>query len=195
MFINSKNKKTKSLISHFKSKIIICFLILFVAVQINYIAFPSFAENKTILILGESSKIADNAAPPPEECEELDYEEFYDCYHREEGITFPASFSPGYVCSKVNTPIIWTNNDDSKHSIIFTNLEQYNSGIINPSENFTRIFNILGNFSYFDATNPNMKGDVRIVSNEKDCVPPPPPPCDDELCRALEANANGHIGK
>src|SRR5687768_3964198 len=80
---------------------------------------------------------------------------------------YPASFSREYLCSKVHTSITWTNNDDDKHSIIFTNLETFNSGVINPSENFTRIFNNPGNFSYFDETNPNMKGHVRIVSNEK----------------------------
>ncbi len=194
MFNYSKNNITQYVISHYKSRIIY-FLAIIVIFQINDITFPSFGADNTILILGERSLIGDNAPPPPEECMNYDSEEFYDCYLREEGYIHPASFSPGYLCSKVNTPIIWTNNDDEKHSIIFPNLEQFNSGVINPSENFTRIFNNPGNFSYFYETNPNVKGDVRIVSNEKDCEPPPLPPCDDESCRALESYANGHIGK
>jgi hypothetical protein len=175
MFSNPKNNITKYVISHYKSRIIY-FLAIIVIFQINGILFPSFAADNTILILGEELGMFSNPSSGlSEDCLNLinNREAFEDCVIQEGlGGIYPPSFSPAYLCSKENTPITWTNNDDVTHSIIFTKLETFNSGVINPSENFTRIFNNPGNFSYFDETNPNMEGRITIVSNEKDCEYP-----------------------
>jgi Cupredoxin-like domain len=68
----------------------------------------------------------------------------------------------GYVVVKAGTNVIWENRDDTQHTTT-SNSGLWDSGILNPGQNFNFTFSHAGTFSYICNVHP-MTGTVVVVT-------------------------------
>jgi len=83
-----------------------------------------------------------------------------------------SSYFPSQICIALNTRVTWVNNDIMKHTVTSSgNTDIINSKIIEPKENHTYTFNILGDYPYFDKIHPLMTGRVVVDNKSSNCLP------------------------
>lgn len=70
----------------------------------------------------------------------------------------------GYIVVKAGTTVTWENRDNTQHTSTSTaNPPIWNSGILNPGQDFSFTFNTPGTFNYICEVHP-MAGTVVVVS-------------------------------
>ncbi len=78
------------------------------------------------------------------------------------------SFQPKEIDVAAGTPIRWTNQDGIEHSITHGSPEApgaaFDSGFIRKGQGFTATFGEAGEFPYFCARHPSMRGKVSVRS-------------------------------
>lgn len=81
-------------------------------------------------------------------------------------------FLPITIEIKKGDTIVWKNQDSIAHSVISDSLEKFDSGKLNPGQNYSRIFNNLTNLNnlteieYYCSYHPYTKGKI-IIKDEK----------------------------
>ena len=70
------------------------------------------------------------------------------------------SFSPAELTVAPGTRVVWVNHDDVPHTVVGTKRE-FASAALDTDEQFTRVFDAAGTYSYFCGVHPHMTG--RIV--------------------------------
>ena len=83
-------------------------------------------------------------------------------------------YYPQQVCIPVNNKVSWINTDKIPHTVTqeknnLSQTEPFDSGLIKPLSNYTRVFDSLGNYSYVDEKEPNLDGLIIVLPTEQDC--------------------------
>lgn len=73
------------------------------------------------------------------------------------------SFEPNILTIPVGTTVTWTNQDNVQHEVA-SDSGTFDSGIMNPSDQFTYTFNQPGNYSYICKIHPYMFGQIQVTS-------------------------------
>ena len=76
-------------------------------------------------------------------------------------------FDPAEISVSIGTTIVWTNNDDSMHTVTSGTLEEgpssdFDSGMISAGQTFEHAFDSAGVWNYYCAVHPWMKGTVTV---------------------------------
>lgn len=71
-------------------------------------------------------------------------------------------FTPAAVTVKSGATVTWTNRDDIPHVVLMKALK-LRSKVMDTGESFSHRFDQAGNFDYFCALHPHMKGKVIVV--------------------------------
>lgn len=73
------------------------------------------------------------------------------------------AFEPNILTVTVGTTVTWTNSDPVQHEAASDN-GTYDSGIMNPNDQFTYSFSQPGNYSYYCKIHPYMFGMIQVMS-------------------------------
>jgi plastocyanin len=79
-----------------------------------------------------------------------------------------AGFVPATVTINQGDTVTWTNTDVATHQVV-SNKAGLSSPVLSTGQSYSFVFKNAGNFSYQDALNKKLKGNVVVTS------PPPPP--------------------
>ena len=75
-----------------------------------------------------------------------------------------SNFSPGSLTVTTGSKIIWTNDDNTVHTVTATD-GSFNSGDIAVGSSYTKTFSSAGTFNYHDDHNTNMTGVLIITGS------------------------------
>jgi hypothetical protein len=72
----------------------------------------------------------------------------------------------------INSTVTWINDDESFHTVTSGSILNgpngiFNSGILPPKVNWSRIFNNEGNFTYYCTIHPYMDGTIRVANMDQ----------------------------
>ncbi len=74
------------------------------------------------------------------------------------------------VTMGMNNTVTWINNDTTPHTVTSTNVpagaQMFDSGIIQPQQNFTYTFTMEGAYQYYCTLHPWMRANVTVMSNQ-----------------------------
>lgn len=68
-------------------------------------------------------------------------------------------FQPNMNAVLLGTEVTWINEGKTPHTVTGDN---WDSGILQPGEKFTKTFDIVGKYSYKCTLHPNMKGEIIV---------------------------------
>lgn len=72
------------------------------------------------------------------------------------------AFEPNILTVTVGTTVTWTNSDPAQHEVASDN-GTFDSGIMNPNDQFTYSFSQPGNYSYYCKIHPYMFGMIQVM--------------------------------
>lgn len=72
------------------------------------------------------------------------------------------AFSPASIIVPVGTTVMWTNNDDHAHRIMFEN-GQFTAFLMGPEQSSSQQFNRPGTYDYSCMLYPSMQGRITVV--------------------------------
>ena len=72
------------------------------------------------------------------------------------------SFGPSSLSIKVETKVVWTNNDSAPHTITSDSNDILNSSTLSSGESFSFTFTKAGVFNYHCNIHPMMKGSITV---------------------------------
>jgi len=75
-----------------------------------------------------------------------------------------SNFSPASLAVTTGSKIIWTNDDNTVHTVTATD-GSFNSGDIAVGSSYTKTFSSAGTFNYHDDHNTNMTGVLIITGS------------------------------
>jgi nitrite reductase (NO-forming) len=87
------------------------------------------------------------------------------------GASNPSStkpYNPSPLSVPIGTTVIWTNNDNTEHTITEGNpsgntpANGFDSGILAPGKTFTHTFDTVGTIQYYCTLHPTMLGEVIV---------------------------------
>ena len=87
------------------------------------------------------------------------------------GASNPSStkpYTPSPLSVPIGTTVIWTNNDNTEHTITEGNpsgntpANGFDSGILAPGKTFTHTFDTVGTIQYYCTLHPTMLGEVIV---------------------------------
>ncbi len=106
-------------------------------------------------------------------------------------------FTPDNVTLPVGGEVVWFNSGNITHAVASnatanTGLPSFNSGPITPGGRFSYVFNLIGNYHYYDPNYASLLTDglLRGVVN----VTPPPPPTPTSMPSDFQVGLNGNVG-
>ena len=71
------------------------------------------------------------------------------------------AFAPKEITVKPGTKIVWTNHDETPHTVTSTD-KQLKSSALDTNDKFEHVFASEGDFSYFCTVHPFMTGVVHV---------------------------------
>jgi plastocyanin len=71
------------------------------------------------------------------------------------------TFAPEIMTVPSGTKVVWTNADDTPHSIVETT-GKFRSAALDTDDRFTLVFDKAGTFAYFCGLHPHMKGTIVV---------------------------------
>lgn len=71
------------------------------------------------------------------------------------------AFKPANLTVTVGTKVTWVNKDSAPHTATGTN-KSFNSNALDTNDQFSFVFNDKGDYSYFCALHPQMKGQITV---------------------------------
>lgn len=88
------------------------------------------------------------------------------------------AFSPANLTIWQGTSVIWTNRDNTAHTVTSTNASSgqgFDSGLIQPGQHFGWLFGGTGTFTYHCSIHPDMTGTITVVVKPAPAPMPNPP--------------------
>lgn len=84
------------------------------------------------------------------------------------GTTIPVEisgnkFTPANIIIKKGSTVIWTNKDDSPHTVTATNANGPHSPELQKNSSYSDTFTTVGTYEYHCTIHPSMKGSVQVV--------------------------------
>jgi plastocyanin len=71
------------------------------------------------------------------------------------------SFNPPQITIAAGTRVTWTNHDDVPHTVTADD-HKFSSGALETDQQFSRVFDTPGTYSYYCAVHPHMTGKVIV---------------------------------
>ena len=71
------------------------------------------------------------------------------------------AFSPASLTVAAGTRVTWVNRDTAPHTATDTD-KRFNSGALDTGDEFSFVFKDKGDYAYYCALHPQMKGRVKI---------------------------------
>ena len=71
-------------------------------------------------------------------------------------------FHPDVLRVDRGTRVAWENDDNIDHMVRSLGFEYFNSGILDPGEDYSHTFNTRGTFAYYCSLHPEMRGTIIV---------------------------------